>query len=264
MMKIMGRQEDKKMSATPSFVICCDESPPDLLSSTEHFPCVKASLDSANLTWRAKAVLSGNLETVNVSDLPSVGAIGCAESHIALWRKLVSSRHDKFLIFEDDAKLMRSEEEIQSVIDKAEGGYDVLLLGWRLPVDTLFQKRTSRVDDTFATLEADRFYETHAYVITKKAAAALLKDATPIEVQIDAYMGAKRKELGLRFLLLKGGPIVNQRRSIFDSSVQSAVMDHCAVCRLPRQMRSGWFAAAFLSILILLVSVLILVRRPLR
>ena len=243
------------------FVISCEAGgDADALPvpGAELFPCVRVDRTSTPpLSWRARAVLDGQLETTDISNLPSFGAVGCYLSHVALWRQLVASGDEAYAIFEDDARVRRPadlERVLRDAGDHPE--YDVLFLGWRFPLDTLFGRRRGPPDASgrFQPMLAPRFYETHAYVIRRRAAEALLRDALPIEMQIDAYMGLQRQRLGLRFLLPVGGPIVTQRRCIWDSSIQTDLMRQCALCRLPAEARSGWATLGLLVLLLILVA----------
>ena len=240
------------------FVISCEEVDTSrLLRGTRRFPCVRTDVDSAPLTPRARAVLQGHMPTLNISDLPTRGAIGCALSHITLWKKLVHSGADAMVVFEDDAELTRSPEEIEVILERARAHpYDVFFLGLRFPLETILEQRTTPADDEFRWVHS-HFWETHAYVIRKPAARALLKHALPIDVQIDAYMCAQAKSQNLRYLC-HNATLARQRRSIFDSSVQASIWTQCAPCRLPPPLRSGIFAGILAVILVALLVVFIL------
>lgn len=244
------------------FVIACGEMAEDApLPGTRVFPCVRvdrAALPDAPLSWRARAMLDGQLETLDIASLPSPGAVGCALSHIRLWQQLVASGEERFVIFEEDAHV-RDVEAVERALREAPE-YDVLLLGWRLPVDTLLHRRYERLDDgRYSLLVAPRFYETHAYAITRRAAEALLREALPVEMQIDAYMAVQRVRLGLRFVVCKDRAArVRQSRAIWQSTVQTDVMRQCAVCRLPAPVRSGW---ALLVLVIGAAAVVVLLAR---
>ena len=213
------------------FVISCEDLDTSrLLRGTRRFPCVRADIKSAPLTSRARAVLQGHMSTLNISDLPSRGAIGCALSHIALWKRLVQSTADHMVVFEDDAELTRSPAEIEAILQRASAHpYDVFFLGLRFPLETVFEQRTTPADDEFRWVHS-HFWETHAYVIRKPAARALLKHALPIDVQIDAYMCTQAKAQNLRYMC-HTATLARQRRSIFDSSVQASIWTQCAQAR---------------------------------
>jgi len=258
------------------FVITCDDQrrgyDDSLLADVVPFACSKvaredlvANADVAPLVgWRAHAVLAGQLETTDIANFPSAGAVGCALSHLRLWQQLVEAEEAgdddddaHYVIFEDDAELRRPREAVERVLrDARQVGFDVLLLGWRMPLDTLLLRRTEPHAPGFDALVAPRFYETHAYAITRRAARVMLREAYPLELQIDAYMGAQRARHGLRFLLPQGGPLVRQRRSILQSTVQCDLMRQCAVCRLPPLLRSGWATLVVVVIVAALIACL--------
>ena len=158
------------------------------------------------------------------------------------------------IVFEDDAELTRSADEVEAILARARKlPYDVFFLGLRFPLETAFETRTSPADAEFRWIHS-HFWETHAYVIRKHAARALLRHALPIDVQIDAYMCAQAKSQKLRYLC-HNATLARQRRSIFESSVQASIWTQCAPCRLPPPLRSGIFAI----VLVLIVAVLFVV-----
>jgi GR25 family glycosyltransferase involved in LPS biosynthesis len=58
------------------------------------------------------------------------GAIGCAMSHTALWRRCAEGR-EPILIFEDDATLRRDfAEQLPKVVDALDAEWDIVLLGY--------------------------------------------------------------------------------------------------------------------------------------
>ena len=256
-------------------VISCD---PDfdarhLLPETRVEACarVDASTPDAPLTWRARAVLDGSLHTLNISDPPSWGAIGCALSHIRLWQRLVAEDDGDgedacLVVFEDDAVLTRPAARVAQLVRDARdevGAFDVLLLGYRLTLDTVFERRKTRASRSFDWLVASRWYETHAYCITRRGARALLAHALPVDLQIDAYMATQRNAQRLRFLVPRRGVAARQKRSIVQSSVQARdLMGHCALCRPPPALRNGWAAVGLLAVLLALVVLACWCRGP--
>lgn len=274
---------DRADSADPAaVVVSCDPAfdASHLLAGTRVEACVRVDADTPGvpLTWRARAVLDGDLHTLNISDLPSWGAVGCALSHIRLWQRLVDAPSSfggslagaaddedqaSLVVFEDDAVLTRPPAHVARLVRAAHaelaGGFDVLLLGYRLTLDTLFERRTARASPSFSWLVAPRWYETHAYAITRRGARLLLAHALPVSMQIDAFMATARNALGLRFAVPRGAPVARQRRSILHSSVQARdLMAHCAFCRLPPPLRNGWAALTLLAGLVGLVVVVAL------
>ena len=239
------------------YVIACNPhyDHAHLLDSTQTFSCIRpTAADVAKLPWRARALLDG-MDTLDIANFPSLGALGCSLSHIALWRRLANSNKDAMIIFEDDARLRRSKNVVEDVIEAAATAeFDILLLGWRLPLDTALGPQYEKIEaPDFFKLVSPRFYETHAYVITRKAALLLLQEALPPQVQIDAYMGEECRRRQLRVITPRC-KLVAQRRSILDSSVQNQhLMSMCASCRLPQPLRSGW-ASGVVSLVIVMLA----------
>lgn len=262
------------MTRVCSYAITCDtEDPRRILSDTTPFPCVRvtkntdlvqlgkelqelqsAPPNSRIVSDRSEMVLKGTIETLNIADLPSFGAVGCYLSHLSLWMKLASSDEDCMIIFEDDARLVVGEEELMQTVTRTHGEYDILLLGYRFPLDTLFQRRAKKHTHLLSEMVADRFYETHAYCITKDAASKLIQHALPVEMQVDAFLSAMRLRLGMKFMVPASGAMATQKRSILDSTVQASIWNQCAICRLPRCMRTGWALVALILVVILVTA----------
>lgn len=245
------------------FVIACGDVDPDkLLNGTRRFPCVRANTN-APLSTRGRAVLSGNLTTLNISDFPSWGAVGCSLSHIELWRRLVQSPYQSMVVFEEDALLTRSKNEIEDIIERAESlPYDVFWLGLRFPLETIFEKRTSYVEEApeFRWVHS-HFWETHAYIIRKSAARTLLRNALPLDVQIDAYMCMQMKSQNLKFMCHESTLAKQPTFGILTSSIQASVLTQCGPCRLPTPFRSVIFAFALLTVVIIALVLACTCRR---
>ena len=116
-------------------------------------------------------------------ELPSKGAIGCYLSHILLWKKLVESDNDYFLIFENDVVPLYNNLDIKinELIIEINNNFDILLLGCNCR-DNVINKVSKNINKCIF------FFETHSYIISKKAANELLKYIFPIDMQIDSYI----------------------------------------------------------------------------
>jgi glycosyl transferase family 25 len=122
------------------------------------------------------------------SDIANEGAIGCYLSHIKLWKKLLDSDQDYFLILEDDACPVYEENIINdiniylnTVID-ADKNWDIIYLGY----NKNFINKDIKINGIYSIKSI--IFTTHAYIISKKGALKLLKNALPIIHQIDSYM----------------------------------------------------------------------------
>lgn len=120
-------------------------------------------------------------------ELDSVGGVGCALSHIAVWQWMVDNNQEVCLIFEDDAIVpddfkMRANKCIkESVILKDPKKWDMWLLGgiW----DNL-----TRITQDSKVIRVGEFVLFHAYIITLHGAKRLLKDVYPIHSHIDLWV----------------------------------------------------------------------------
>jgi glycosyl transferase family 25 len=119
-------------------------------------------------------------------ELDSVGGVGCALSHIAVWQWMVDTNQELCVIFEDDAVVPpdfveRANKCIQeSVILKDPKKWDLWLLGgiWENLTIIPSEPKAVRVGE-FALF--------HAYVMTLHGAKRLLKDVYPIHSHIDLW-----------------------------------------------------------------------------
>jgi GR25 family glycosyltransferase involved in LPS biosynthesis len=120
-------------------------------------------------------------------ELDSIGGVGCALSHIAVWQWLADSDHEMVLVFEDDAVvppnfIARANQCIkESAILKDPKKWDLWLLGgiW----DDL-----TKIPGEEVTFRIGSYVLFHAYILTKRAARILLKDVYPIHSHIDIWV----------------------------------------------------------------------------
>lgn len=124
------------------------------------------------------------------NNIGSKGAIGCYMSHITLWKQLLESDQDMFLIFEDDVdinnnidNLMVKTNDYINTINKKD--WDVIFLGYSL-ISLLNNDVSDIPDDEYKITNI--IYGLHAYIINKKGATKLLEKALPIVDQLDSYM----------------------------------------------------------------------------
>ena len=124
----------------------------------------------------------------------SRGAVGCALSHLELWKRLAVSPHeDHMLVFEDDALWARphkmSAEDVSASINAMRPDWDIVLLGaW--PKEIL--------EDHGWWLRLGFFHTTHAYVIHRSALPKLLETFLPMREQLDSYLSRRILEADLK------------------------------------------------------------------
>ncbi|MCS0590472.1 glycosyltransferase family 25 protein [Massilia norwichensis] len=117
----------------------------------------------------------------------SKGEIGCALSHLSIYRKMVEEDIPYALILEDDARIL--DEDLPATLSKlaqchaAQAPVAVLLNHvMRYDGSTKIQ-----LDDSRCLYEAYRGVNAHAYFITKAAAEILVRNLYPVYVVADKW-----------------------------------------------------------------------------
>lgn len=99
----------------------------------------------------------------------SIGALGCLDSHIRLLQKMIDEGLEVIGIFEDDAELVVKSEKLLEFYEKASAikpEWDLLVLGANEWVD--FRSVIPGIS------RPSRFWGTHAFLIRRRAALAVL------------------------------------------------------------------------------------------
>lgn len=114
------------------------------------------------------------------------GEIGCALSHIGLWKKIVDENISSALIFEDDAVISPDLNSVLAGVEQMLKPNDVVNLGATSTPNFYFFQRHLPGDHRLVYVN-QAFYNAHAYIITKGAAARLSKKALPLAAPIDFW-----------------------------------------------------------------------------
>jgi len=120
------------------------------------------------------------------NNIGTKGAIGCYLSHVSLWKMLLESDEEMFLIFEDDVDINNIYDFINKInksinlINKND--WDVIYVGYFDHFKKIFKK------NQYYKKTENIIYGTHAYIINRQGAHKLLQKAIPIVDQIDSYM----------------------------------------------------------------------------
>jgi len=130
-------------------------------------------------------------------ELTNINAVGCFLSHYYLWKKLLNTHGDIFLIFEDDTIFnMISINEINYRISQLPYNWDIYLLSNNkyCYVKEIINKNLFKIK---------RFFLTNAYIINKKAIKKILKTDTifPINQQIDSYLSELAQDFKLNIYI---------------------------------------------------------------
>jgi len=161
-------------------------------------------------------------------ELDSIGGVGCALSHIAVWQWLVDSDHDMVLVFEDDAVVPpnfvpRANQCIQdSSILKDPTKWDLWLLGgiW----DDL-----TKIPGEETTFRIGSYVLFHAYIITKRAARMFLKDVYPIHAHVDIWVSIYSYLNDIRIVGCK--KLMLRQNEKVQTDIQSE--KGCKICNVP-------------------------------
>ena len=157
--------------------------------------------DRDKLTYRAETEIVHSSAREAHSSMPSWGGVGCYLSHVALW-EMASRSPNGILVFEADVKPFANaraefEKKLKALVEhrsaSATGDH-----GGKLP-DMFFmggfgyspRDKTGTPKGAGISRLTDRKYGTEAYYVSPEGARKLLKDAFPMEVQVDSYIGYK-------------------------------------------------------------------------
>lgn len=116
--------------------------------------------------------------------------VGCALSHISLWRQIVTNNYSRVVIFEDDARTL---VEGPSVLDTISSFYNYLHTNSLEEPDVLFLGKCGDACRKLTKVHGNVFNSehplcTHAYVVTKRGAERLLAMGPfwkPLDMQIN-------------------------------------------------------------------------------
>ena len=127
---------------------------------------------------------------VGHEDLQSLGAIGCALGHIYFWELVVKNEWKRAIFFEDDIvftqDFQRYIKGTFNELERIDPDWEMFNFGY-VNLNDNFQKTVA--NSNYLYKGSRIFVGAGAYMITLKGAKKLLKDALPLDVHIDAYMG---------------------------------------------------------------------------
>ena len=160
-------------------------------------------------------------------ELNSIGGVGCALSHIAVWQWMVDNQAPLCLVFEDDAVVPpgfaeRANRLIQTTLLQDKNAWDLWLLGgtW---------DDTSSIPGETSIHRIGSFVLFHAYVMTLPMAQRLVRDAYPIHAHIDLWTSVYAYLNDLRVV---GSPVLRlEQNPKSPTDIQTA--PDCALCDIP-------------------------------
>lgn len=192
----------------------------------------------AALSLRARCDLERGRRTHE--GIASRGAVGCALSHVAMWREFLAGDKEFFLVLEDDIRRDLDLEPHIRFFVESRVPWDIGLLGWV----KLFGQRLPRAGPYVLPFPAaDGFFGTHAYMLTRAAAQTLVQRFFPIEMQVDFFLQSTAWDAGLRMLCIPDTlPRVRQ-----DRAQGSDIAEFCLTCE-PMWIKLGAGVACLLIV----------------
>ncbi len=162
----------------------------------------------------------------NHKDIRSKGAIGCYLSHYNLWNEMIKRNYDNVLIIEDDAETDNNYHEIISFINSIPNNYDIALLSWfNLWFDKLENKKNIKViNEYWRQYKSINIFGTAAYMLNKNGAKKLIKNAMPINYQVDAYINIMTviDETFIRY--------VSSTSIFYSNNMGTDIQNNCKMC----------------------------------
>ena len=117
------------------------------------------------------------------------GAVGCYLSHVKCWEACLNNKDgDYCLVLEDDSTTSKDFfSKINEVVNEVKIKWGIINLGW--VSTTPYQILNNNL------VIVDRFFLTHAYLLSNHGAETLLRLHKKIEKQVDAFMSDHSKEI---------------------------------------------------------------------
>lgn len=119
------------------------------------------------------------------------GAVGCYLSHLFLYEKALKLGKKVIFVMEDDVDFVADfAKNFKECMKMVPDDFDILLLGW-------YNQGPTRVFNKF-WVKVSRFFQTHAYIITKKGMEKVLRFTNnSIRMQIDALLSRFSHKLNI-------------------------------------------------------------------
>jgi len=157
-------------------------------------------------------------------EISTVGAIGCALSHISIWEWAVQNQAPVTLVMEDDAKVPAN---FVPLLNQIIANSPTLQDPKQWDLMNLSDRRSEpipvKADPSIVEIEG--FVGTQCYLITLDCAKQFLKEAYSLHLHIDLWMAVYRQVHGLKLIALPT-LTVGQRSSKTD--IQERM--YCKIC----------------------------------
>ncbi len=164
----------------------------------------------------------------------SRGEIGCALSHLSVYKQMLSENIKIMIILEDDAILSPKFKEALQIIDYLPKNWEILFLGYTCYGNHFWYKLPIKIPKLKWRIAkvTDSCRRTHAYVIRQSTAKKILTRTKKLCQPIDYYTG-NSKEINL-FLIVP--PCSEQStEGIENSNIQKGREEMCNTANIPQQ-----------------------------
>jgi len=173
--------------------------------------------------------------------LDTIGGVGCALSHIALWQSLVSSKENVYLILEDDVLIPdKTWTSIQFLFNKYSfladsTSWDIWSIGNTACGQTIGAPRETR-PSVDKWIQCNEFVGLQAYFISRTGAQKLLKDVFPIQHHIDWFITFYTQMKPFKII---HNTLVNCGQKGVDSNIQKKD-ERCIICDIPTNVEPSY------------------------
>ena len=153
------------------------------------------------------------------------GAVGCALSHVDIWKKAAKSNMYT-VVFEDDVRLHYNfDTRLSASMKHVPSNFSLFYMGTQYYTDRHAVKTFAWAEGVGATSTIQRIlgnnYGTFAYIISPRGAMRLLDDVFPLTVQIDSYIIDQVQRTGSTFVAYTvDPPLVSELKTLHISDVQ--------------------------------------------
>lgn len=177
-------------------------------------------------------------------EINTLGAVGASFSHFGCWKKLLASDSEYAMIFEDDIYIGEKYfEKAKWFARSIPRDFDIWILGFHPGSlkGTPMMKGSPWID-------VKSFTGAHCYIISRRGAEELLKEAYPVETHVEFYMTTAAKERGLRFFAHRGLRVPAAVEFQLENDSDTLLTKTCPLCFVPDDPRDSYFIVSQMGI----------------
>jgi GR25 family glycosyltransferase involved in LPS biosynthesis len=145
-------------------------------------------LNKINMSIRTKACMDE--PRCGHESMNTMSEIGCYLSHYNVWKEFVNTKEEYCIVCEDDIifnKKILGVDELYKKVQKFVGGENQPITIFISTLSIFYDKKNiDRLPELWRV--TGRFFGTACYLINQPMANILIKNAFPMEVQVDSYI----------------------------------------------------------------------------